>query len=377
MATAAGQLRAMQEAAQLHTRLDIDTTRPIDPFKAIDDLQLELRFEPMADLWGAIIPADPPHVIINNRLPGSVQRFTAAHEIGHWILDNAQLTLDKDAEIQGLSSVARERNAQIFAGHFLMPLPLLYEAAAAHGVRKGEPIMPQQVYEMARDMHVSYAAAVHQLANVNFLTNANRAEYLRVKPATLKKGLAHGMALANARGDVWPVAVEHDALEVEVFAGDEIVLTLPESPSTGFTWMPQEAGWTYRAIDGGGGQEALKELSGTDQAGASDTDAEFGQLSASLPPLAIVNDTFQADPGAGNAIGGVGSRIVGLSTTSPGEWSVEMRRVRPFAPSQHPEAVELRAHVRPLPQQETKLRWIQAFREEDAALAHIERDAAE
>lgn len=377
MASASGQLRAMQEATQLLVHLGIDTAKPIDPFKAIDDLRLELRFESMADLWGVIVPADPPHVIINNRLPASVQRFTAAHELGHWVLDNERLTLDMDADIEGISSGARERNAQIFAGHFLMPLPLLYEVAARHGVRKGERITAQQVYKMARDMHVSYAAAVHQLANVNFITNADRAEFLRVRPAKLKSGLAHGVAIANARGDVWPVEVPRDSLDVDVFAGDEIIVSLPESPSTGFTWMPREAGWTYGALDGAE-QAPLTEL-GSSAAATSEIIGreETDELTARpLAPLEIVNDVFESDPRAGGAVGGVGSRIVGLAVTAPGDWSVEMKLVRPFAPGQQSETVELRAHVRPLPQEETKRRWIQAFREEDAALAHIERDGS-
>lgn len=372
-----GQLRAMQEAAQLLSHLGLDTTQPVDPFKAIDDLQLELRFERMADLWGVIIPADPPHVIINNQLPASVQRFTAAHEIGHWVLDNEQLTLDKAAEIHGHSSVTRERNAQIFAGHFMMPLPLVYEAAAAHGVRKGEPVSAQQVYEMARDMHVSYTAAVHQLANVNFLTNAKRTEYLRMTPASLKRQLTYGLGMANARGDVWPVEVSRDSLDVEVFAGDEIVISLVESPSTGFTWMPLEAGWTYRA-NGSVAELALEGFVGP-KGPSVEVDSGAGE-ELELPtiaPLAIVNDVFVENPDVGVSIGGAGNRVVGLATMSAGEWSVEMRHVRPFAPDQILEEIELRAHVRALPQDEAKLRWIRAFREEDAALAHIERGGAE
>lgn len=367
----------MQEAAQLHAHLGLDTTQPVDPFKAIDDLQLELRFEPMADLWGAIIPADPPHIIINNRLPGSVQRFTAAHEIGHWILDREQLTLDKVDEIQGHSNATRERNVQIFAGHFLMPLPLIYEAAAVQGVSKGGPVSAQQVYGMARDMHVSYTAAVNQLANVNFFSNARRAEFLRVTPATLKRQLTHGLTMANTRGDVWPVEATRDSMDVEVFAGDEIVISLAESPSTGFTWMPLEAGWTYRPSNGRG-EFALEGFVAPQaaQSGLMAGDGGGAELAAPAP-LSFVNDVFVEDPAAGSSIGGVGNRVVGLATTAAGDWSVEMRHVRPFAPDQVLEEVELRAHVRPLPQEETKLRWIEAFREEDAALAHIERDGVE
>jgi Zn-dependent peptidase ImmA (M78 family)/predicted secreted protein len=362
----ASQLKAAQAATQLLVDLDIDQSVPIDPFEAIDNMGLELRFERLGGLLGAIVPGDPSGVMINMQFPASVQRFTAGHEIGHWVLDQDSLALDTEDTVEGLPKVARERNAQTFAAHFLMPLELMYATADRYGVEKGGAINPGQVYSMARDMHVSYSAAVHQLANTHFIPARARGKYLAIAPAVLKASITHGRKPFNARGDVWELGSDDEEFGVEVFMGDEIVVNLPENPSTGYTWMPREAGWQYGpTAEASGDLRVLETVEGTAR-----------DVPSTAPPIFVVSDAFE-NTGDVDLVGGPGTRIVGLAAARVGDWSIRMRHVRPFAPGVEIEGRWLQAHVRALPKAEVTARWLATFVEEDRALAHIEIDTAQ
>src|SRR5438034_200483 len=79
--------------------LAIDQSAVIDPFAAIDRLGLTLNITKLDNLLGAVIPQGPGGVLITSERSPAIQRYTAAHEIGHWILHEHQLWMDRETEV--------------------------------------------------------------------------------------------------------------------------------------------------------------------------------------------------------------------------------------------------------------------------------------
>lgn len=365
---AAGRLAAVQAAARAHNDLSIDPTRPIDPFDAINALGLELQFRPMKNLLGVIVPGQHAGVLINTERPASVQRYTAAHEIGHWYLDQAAFALDTEEHIEGHPHDAREQNAQLFASHFLMPLDLVYSTAAQHQLRKGDTATPLTVYEMARDMHVSYTAAVHHLANTRFISASNRDQLLKTRPAQLKRLLTDGRTPTNPRGDIWTLGNEDT--EVEIYVGDEIIIELPENPSTGYRWLDHDQlNVTEPATLPTGSATGSTSSTGPERI----EHAEVIPLTVPHAPAHVL--TRVADRSAPPApvsgelplVGGPTIRRLGYSAQEAGQESVDLAYARPFEPDHPLDRVTIRVTARALPEVEFRARRIQEFLAEEAA----------
>jgi len=227
--------RALQAAQATLDELHIDTSSPVDVFDALDRLGLEVTFMRLDNLLGAILPDGG--VLLTTERPTSVQRYTAAHEIGHWVLDRDALALDGDIEINGNSPVERERLAQLFAAYFLMPPPLLRGTAARHGLRRGDPATPAQVYVVSRDVGASYEAVARQLGNLDFYPWSHVRTLLDVPPLRAKTDAAFGHRPINGRADVWPLDPPRDGEDIFVRVDDELVLALPENRTTGYRWL--------------------------------------------------------------------------------------------------------------------------------------------
>lgn len=70
-------------------------------------------------------------IVVSNAFPEKISRFTAAHEIGHWVLHPDQV-MHRDRSIDGsgakdLKRPLEEREADYFAACFLMPVKLVTE----------------------------------------------------------------------------------------------------------------------------------------------------------------------------------------------------------------------------------------------------------
>ena len=215
--------------------LDINQAEPIDVFEIIDRLDLWLVFSRLDSLLGATLPKGTGGIMLTTQRGPSVQRYTAAHEIGHWILDFNEPAFDTDDDIF-YPTADREQLAQLFAGQLLMPPPLVFETGARHGVTSDASATGPAVYLIARDMGASYEAAVRQLSNLDIIGPSTRDGLLARTPMQIKTELCHGHRPRGAV-DVWPVDVGASGGEVNLTEGDEVVLTLPENRTTGYRWM--------------------------------------------------------------------------------------------------------------------------------------------
>ncbi|MBD3778251.1 MAG: ImmA/IrrE family metallo-endopeptidase [Micrococcales bacterium] len=364
-------LAAAQAAGDVLNALGVDQSRPIDPFEAIENSGLELRFQPLEDLLGVMLRTGPGGVLINSERPASLQRYTAAHELGHWHLHRADLRLETDETITAYQPHdGRELDAQTFAAHFLMPLELLYPTARRYGIRRGETVRPAQVYQAARDMHVSYEAAVRQLVNTRLVSRDARVELLKARPLRIKQELADGVTPPDTRGDVWLVDHPGQQTSVEAFVGDAIVLRLAEHPSSGFRWCtdPDPASATVRQL--------RRPPADFDRGRAFD---ETTAVPAEVIPMPVANVTSEVVTLLRDevvrapcevdvtTVGAPVTRLVAYGAAAPGRESIHLSETRPFQPTERAASLEVSALVRGAPASEFRRRYIQRFLLEEAA----------
>lgn len=235
--------RALQAAADLLNEFDIDQEQPVDVFEVIERLELWLVFQPLKSLLGAVIPQGGGGIMLTTEREPAIQRYTAAHEIGHWKLDYNSPAFDTDFDIFNPGASERERVAQWFASYFLMPPPLVHATVSRH-VRAGTDLSPEQAYLIARDMRVSYEAALRQMANLNIISDHHRDALIAVPRLRAKQTLAYGHRPEIGVADVWPVdgpSAQHTVQEVDLVVNDEIVVALPENRTTGYRWLDETA----------------------------------------------------------------------------------------------------------------------------------------
>lgn len=231
-------IQAAESAGRLLDELSVDQTEQIDVFSICEDLGLWLAFLPMDNLLGAFVPEGAGGVLVTTQRPIPLQRYTAAHEIGHWRLDHGHgLALDGAEHILGDTPVEREQLAQVFAGNLLMPPPLVFGVLERLGLDRGEIVEAEHAYALAREAGVSYEAAVRQLAHLEVITPDRISVLRQRRPIHVKAALALGRRPVNGYADVWPVNEAWDDQVLALRVEDEVVISLPENRSTGYRWM--------------------------------------------------------------------------------------------------------------------------------------------
>ncbi len=229
-------LAAAQAALTVLDEHGLDQTRQIDIFSLCEDLGLWLAFVPLDNVLGAFVPAGSGGVMITTQRPLTVQRYTAAHELGHWRMDHGP-TADQQDDVFGATHAEREQLAQLFAANLLMPPPLVLSVLDRARPSESTALAPMHCYTLAREAGVSYEAAVRQLVNLEYLTTAQASGFLQVRPLTIKTQLGFGRRPVNGWADVWPVDEHWDDQILDLRVDDEAVISLPENRSTGYRWM--------------------------------------------------------------------------------------------------------------------------------------------
>jgi Zn-dependent peptidase ImmA (M78 family) len=224
-AARADAIHAIGEAARVRRELEIDEDAPADPFQVIRDLGLWLVFGDMQKMLGGLVRQGAGGVMISTSRDVAVQRYTAAHELGHYYLHRDLAIWDDEAVISGRDRTPSESNAQLFAGAFLMPSRLVNLTLRRLGATPTSVIDPRTAYLASREMQVSYQAAVEQLSNLDLVSRAHRAALLLVRPIDIKTELL-GVRPLNGRAQVHTPGVA-DLNRLTSRPGDEILLPLP------------------------------------------------------------------------------------------------------------------------------------------------------
>jgi len=164
--------RAQEKIQRLVSELlkSAGVPRPPVPVETIaENLEIQIRFEAAEDnLSGALI-RKPREVVIgvNSAHHPNRQRFTIAHEIGHFILHKGiKLHVDEDfrVNLRDGSASREEIEANAFAAELLMPTEYI-----THDTKRYDRIDQATIQRLARRYQVSQKAMEIKLTNLGLV----------------------------------------------------------------------------------------------------------------------------------------------------------------------------------------------------------------
>ena len=240
-------LNAVAEADRLHKEFGTRELAErgcgrVDVFGMLEKRKIPLMFRPLDGLLGAFIDDPLPGVIVSTKRPLAVQRFTAAHEFGHALLDH-DLSLDDDSILLRLPFVGRptydiqEIQADAFASELLMPHWLLAVHMLRQGWQASDLVRPEVVYQLSLRLGTSYAATCHAIRRYKSISSAQCQKLLGIQPRTIKRDLVHGFQPDSWYGDVWMITDRDEGMLVEGSAQDIVIISLDEHSGSGYVWM--------------------------------------------------------------------------------------------------------------------------------------------
>ncbi len=262
-------LRAVREAAKILASTAKSDRTSFDIVSAITTRDIPLVFRPLDHLWGAVVPAGKGArgIIVTSRMGLAVQRFTLAHELGHWVLGH-ESSLDKTVGFAGRhasgSRAIEEVAADTFASELLASKQLMVESATRHGWKRQELHQPRNIYQLSLRLGISYQAACWGLVTSKVLTRAEAKQLEATPVKELKRALAPAELITNSWADVWALTCGDTDTFLEAGPDDLFAVHLEDNVSAGYIW---------RLIDTGASSEVIAEHT-------ADSDRVYGRPSA-------------------------------------------------------------------------------------------------
>ncbi|RUU14168.1 ImmA/IrrE family metallo-endopeptidase [Mesorhizobium sp. USDA-HM6] len=241
-AVRAGTMAAARLHRDLHFREAVEARGGnVDVFAAIQAIDLPLLVRPLQGLLGAYLNQPTPGVLVTTQRPMSIQRFTAAHELGHFVLRH-EPSLDDESILRRMPASSappgdlQEVEADAFASAFMLPRWLIGWHASRQGWTVDSFRRPSSVYQLALRIGASYEATCWTLAGNQLIDPRQARELLLSQPRELKAALLTTYRPENYRGDVW-LLTEHDAgTRIDGSRNDLFVLRLKEHSGAGYLW---------------------------------------------------------------------------------------------------------------------------------------------
>jgi Zn-dependent peptidase ImmA (M78 family) len=296
-------LSAAQEADRLHLEYDTRSRAEagegrIDVFDMLVRKDIPTMFQKLDKLLGAFLDEDGSKGVIvttQRRLP--VQRYTAAHELGHAMLGHKPSADPEDilarspfVDHEDGRYDVQEIQANVFASHLLIPRWLLVKHLQRQQWSASDLTNPDIVYQMSLRLGASYAATCHALKQNKVFGVGMCDQLLAVERREIKKRLAAPYEPADWRRDVWVITERDDGILLEGSKADLVVVKLHEHSGSGYLWR----------------------LDDLQKAG-----------------LAVVTDSRAADPDE-DLVGGVVFRTVISEAINGAAGRVSLREVRPW-----------------------------------------------
>ncbi|UFT99372.1 ImmA/IrrE family metallo-endopeptidase [Radiobacillus kanasensis] len=231
---------AFAEASRVLAKCKVSLTEPVDIFKIIDNYNVVLNFQRLENLAGAYIPETEERragILINENLPLTRQRYTAAHEFCHFIRgDSASFDTSEELFYESYKREDKERIAEEFASCLLMPRRLVMSIHKNIGIRDSELINPRTVYDLSLRMGTSYQATLNRLFTLNIIKTTKKYAELDVEPIEIKK--EYGIdKLSSSWNNIWILSEEEKNSTIYPNVGDEVRILLEENPTTGYKWI--------------------------------------------------------------------------------------------------------------------------------------------
>lgn len=248
-------LDAISEAGRLHQKMQsqqLVETRGggVDVFGAILQLSVPLVFRPLDKLLGAFVPRPSAGIIVTTQRNLAVQRFTASHELGHFILGHAGSLDDESILNRSPFGAARYNNveaaADAFAASFLMP-KWLFEVHAVRQAWNAETFADSRaVYQLSLRAGASYEATCRALQRYNVISSGQLDKHLSTTPKEIKQSLLGDHQLDKWYPDVWVLTERDQGTLIQGGPNDIFLVRLKENSGAGYIWNTdqlQEAGF--------------------------------------------------------------------------------------------------------------------------------------
>lgn len=236
-------LEGTKKATRLHEVLGTKETigrtgNRVDVFDATLHQGSTLLFRNLNKIIGAYLNENgTPGIIITTQRPLSVQRFTGAHELGHFFMGHDP-SIDGD-EILGSSSelATVEVQANAFAAEFLAPKWLVMHHGRRQGWNADSIKTPIVVYQLSLRLGLSYEATCHSLSTHEIVTPVTAESLLAVAPKKIKRQiLPKSYEPVNWFPDVWLLTEKDRGARIEGQPDDLFVLQLREQSGAGYLW---------------------------------------------------------------------------------------------------------------------------------------------
>jgi Zn-dependent peptidase ImmA (M78 family) len=244
-ASDAARLEAAAVAKRLHRQLEIEkrvkeTGGAIDVFEAISDLDIPLVFKELESAQGLYLPRPARGILITTGRSLNIQRFTAAHELGHAALDH-EGSIDREIFERGPLQPQNGRDlkevaADAFAAEFLLPRWLYRLHVQRQGWSLAHLKNPDVAYQLSLRLGASYEATCWGLLNNQILDRRDVAILQDEKVASMKRKLGKGYRPTSSWADVWRITERDNG---GLFTGTEldlVQLEFKEHSSAGFIW---------------------------------------------------------------------------------------------------------------------------------------------
>lgn len=233
-------------AGRLHRKLDIrpmleQEAGSVDVFDAIRALDIPVLLRPLKSLLGAYLREPSPGLLVTTERPLSIQRFTAAHELGHYFLAH-EPSLDDESILRrmpigqdpGVSLQEIEANA--FAVAFMIPKWLIHIHAKRQNWTIDSFRDPAVVYQLSLRVGASFEATCRSLVRYSLVRLSDMNELLQTPPRRLKAALLQDYHPSNYRGDVWLLTERDAGTRISGSRNDLFVLQLNEHSDGGYLW---------------------------------------------------------------------------------------------------------------------------------------------
>ena len=238
-------------AGRLHRRIGLReqleaSGGSVNVFALISQLDVPLMLRPLDGLLGAYINVPTKGILVTTQRRLSVQRFTAAHELGHCELDHQISLDDEESVLRRMPSSYQPANDQQeveadgFATALLMPKWLLAIHMKRQGWMPEHLRQPSVVYQFSLRLGVSYEALCWTMVRLSMLQQREARSLLQTPPREMKRALLAAYCPQDYRGDVWLLTERDAGGLVNGSRNDLFVLKLIEHSNGGYLWNIDE-----------------------------------------------------------------------------------------------------------------------------------------
>lgn len=144
---------------------------PVDVEKIAEKLGLNIEYKPYEGKFSGVLirHGDNATIGVNSQHHEHRQRFTIAHEIGHYLFHQGDLIIDKAISVNYRGNdehvnYQKEREANFFASELLMPTKLFLKELTKYQIDLNDE---DQIKELATKFQVSQQAFMIRLSQVS------------------------------------------------------------------------------------------------------------------------------------------------------------------------------------------------------------------